>query len=522
MFDETPEIVWSPVKGSAQELALSAPCNHILLHGGRGWGKTECQLMRFRRNVGRGYGTYWRGIIFDLEYKNLDDLVTKSKRLFRLFDDKARFLESASQYKWVWPTGEELLFRQAKTESDYWNYHGHEYPYVGWNELTKYPTNKIYNKMLSINRSGFQPSEHTPKRLGHNGGPPLEDDYGNHIYDTPDGKPLPNIPLEVVSTTNPYGPGHNWVKRQFIDAAVNGRILRRSFTVFDAKEKKDITVERTQTAIFGTYRENPYLDPVYIAGLMEETDENILKAWLSGDWDIVAGGALDDKWHRPTHVVPRFKIPKGWEIDRAFDWGSTHPFAVAWFAVSNGEEVELSDGRTIQWPAGTIIMLHEWYGTKEIGTNTGLKMSAGDIAEGIKAREIQLMKQEWISTQPSAGPADGQIANVTEKSTETIAKKMADKGIRWLLADKSKGTRAMGLQLIRDRLEATRRMEGPGLVIMEHCTSTISLVPSMPRDDDDPDTVDTTAEDHLYDVLRYRVLKGVNRTAKVIQVHFPT
>lgn len=517
-----PEVVWSPVRGTAQELALSAPCNHVLLHGGRGWGKTECQLMRYRRNVGRGYGTYWRGIIFDLEYKNLDDLVTKSKRLFRLFDDKARFLESASQYKWVWPTGEELLFRQAKTESDYWNYHGHEYPFIGWNELTKYASNKIYNKMLSINRTGFQPEEHTPKRLGHNGGPALEDEEGNILYDTPDGKPLPPIPLEVVSTTNPYGPGHNWVKRQFIDVGVNGRIVRKTFKVYDAKAKQDVEIERSQVAIFGTYRENPYLDPIYVAGLMEETDENILKAWLSGDWDIVAGGALDDKWRRPVHVVPRFQIPKGWEIDRAFDWGSTHPFAVGWFAVSNGEEVVFPDGRTVTWPAGTLVMCHEWYGAKEIGNNTGLKMSAGDIAEGIKEREIQLMRNGWIATQPSAGPADGQIANVTEKSTETIAKKMADKGIRWLLADKSKGTRAMGLQLIRDRLEATTRGEGPGLVFMDHLTATISLVPTMPRDEDDPDTVDTTAEDHMYDVVRYRVLKGVNRTAKVIKVHFPS
>jgi hypothetical protein len=33
---------------------------------------------------------------------------------------------------------------------------------------------------------------------------------------------LPPIPLEVFSTTNPYGPGHNWVKAKFIDVAPVG------------------------------------------------------------------------------------------------------------------------------------------------------------------------------------------------------------------------------------------------------------------------------------------------------------
>ncbi len=516
------EVVWRPIPGSAQELGLSAPCNHILLHGGRGWGKTEIQLMRFRSRVGLGYGTYWRGIIFDLEYKNLDDLVTKSKRLFRLFGDKAKFLESTAQYKWVWPTGEELLFRQAKTEGDYWNYHGHEYAFVGWNELTKYPHGKIYKKMLSINRTGFDPVEHTPKRIGHNGGPPMEDENGNVLYATPDGKPLPPIPLEVVSTTNPFGPGHNWVKRQFIDAAPNGKIVKSEYEVFDAKTGKDVVITRTQVAIFGTYRENPYLPPEYIAGLMEETDENILKAWLAGDWDIVAGGALDDKWRRAIHVVPHFAVPENWPIDRAFDWGSTHPFAVGWFTVSNGEEVTLRDGSKRSWPAGTLIQIAEWYGAKNgVGSNEGLKMSAADIATGIKQREIELMESGYISTQPMAGPADNQISSVTESSTETIAKKMSDLGIRWLTSDKAKGSRVVGLQLIRDRLEASMKREGPGYVIMNNCLATIALLPTMPRDEKKPDDVDTKAEDHIYDMVRYRILKGVNRTAKVIHVHFP-
>lgn len=119
--------VWKPLPGS-QSLALSCPCNEILFEGTRGPGKTAAQLARFRRNVGVGYGSFWRGVIFDTEYKNLADIITQSKRMFRLFNDGARYLSSASELRWVWPTGEELLFRFGKEADDYWDFHGQEFP----------------------------------------------------------------------------------------------------------------------------------------------------------------------------------------------------------------------------------------------------------------------------------------------------------------------------------------------------------------------------------------------------------
>jgi len=84
----------------------------ILYEGTRGPGKTDAQLMAFRKHVGRGYGRFWRGVIFDREYKNLDDLISKSLRWFPQLDGpKPKFLSSTSDLKWVWETGEELLFR---------------------------------------------------------------------------------------------------------------------------------------------------------------------------------------------------------------------------------------------------------------------------------------------------------------------------------------------------------------------------------------------------------------------------
>src|SRR5512139_2551844 len=103
---------------TSQFLALQCDCNQIFFHGARGRGSTEAQLVAFARRVGLGYGHYWRGVIFDREYKNLDDLVSKSHTLFQAIGGGAQFKASRSDYKWCWPTGEELLIRQIKRESD--------------------------------------------------------------------------------------------------------------------------------------------------------------------------------------------------------------------------------------------------------------------------------------------------------------------------------------------------------------------------------------------------------------------
>lgn len=529
-------VAWHPLPGtkgkrSSQEKAINAPVNDLLLTGGRGWGKTELQLMRFRRHVGRGYGTYWRGIIFDREYKNLDDLVVKSRRLFQMIDGpSARFLESNNSYKWQWETGEELLFRVVKKESDYWAYHGHEYPFYGFNELTKYPDGKLFRRMLSINRSGFDPIQHTPKLKGDNyvaewnarhpnghylGRPFIEGDY-----ETPDGRPLPPIPLENCSTTNPYGPGHTWVKQEFIDPAPYGRIIEKKQVVFNPKTKQDEEVTRRRVTVFGTYKENPYLSPEYIAGLHEETDENIFKAWVLGSWDIVAGGAFDDLWKKSVHVIPRFAIPAGWRVDRALDWGSAKPFAVGWFAECNGEEAILPDGTVFCPPRGTLIQIGEIYGAKKVGTNEGIKWTSTKVAEAIIEWEVEAMQAGWITTQPLRGPADNGISQVTDEATETVEKKMAAKGVRWDKSDKGQGSRKIGLELMRDRLEAALTGEGPALYFMDNCRASIATIPVLPRSEKDPEDIDSDAEDHAYDMVRYRCLKSSNRAAKVIQVRF--
>ena len=489
------EVIWTPLPGS-QRLAMSCPCNDILYEGTRGPGKTDTQLMFFRKLVGMGYGSYWRGIIFDKEYKHLDDLVVKSKRWFNKFNDGAKFISGGS-YKWVWPTGEELLFRVAAKVDDYWNYHGHEYPFIGWNELSKYATPEISDMMISCNRSSFLPEEHSPE-----------------------GKLLPEIPLVVFATSNPFGAGHNWIKRRYIDAAPPGVVVRNTREVFNPRTQQKEMISRTQVRLFGSYKENRYLSPEYVLGLESITEPNKRRAWLYGDWDITSGGMLDDIWDSDKHILDPFPIPSTWRVDRSFDWGSSHPFSVLWWAESDGSPVIIKDGlKEYQrhFPRGSTFLIGEWYGSTG-EPNKGLMMQSRDIAQGILQREKFLQQNIAHGHVIHAGPADSSIYDTVDN--HSIATEMAAEKVKWLPADKSPGSRMLGAQRIRDMLSESvkDRPENPGLWVFRTCSGWVSRVPIIPRDDKNPDDVDSDAEDHDYDATRYRLVqkKSQSKQTKLV------
>lgn len=480
--------------------------------------------MRFRRHVGQGYGRHWRGIIFDREYKNLDDLVSKSMRWFPNIDpsNKPRFLSSKSDYRWVWPTGEELLFRAVKRTTDYWAYHGQEFPFIGWNELTKYPTDELYESMMSCNRSSFRPQDFPLVIDGDIFNATGEIVLVNNQEDNAREWLLPEMPLEVFATCNPHGVGHNWVKKRFINASPMGKAFKRVVNVFNPRTQQREDIVKTQVHLFGSYRENKFLSPEYVAELETLTDKNKRKAWLGGSWDITAGGMFDDQWDSDYHVVAPFRIPDGWLIDRSFDWGSSKPFSVGWWAESDGSDVQLADGTWRSTVRGDLFRIAEWYGWTG-KPNQGLRMLANDIAAGIIEREIAM----GIHQRVKPGPADNSIWDV--ENGNSIAADMGravriggkpHKGVTWARSDKSAGSRKAGWERLRRYLKDALPCyvkgkdgqpvrvprEHPGLYVFNVCKMFIDLFPGLPRDEKDMDDVDTDAEDHIGDEARYEVL----------------
>lgn len=497
-------VVFEAVKGTSQELAMNSRAHHTLLCGTRGSMKTATQLNFIRKHIGIGYGKFFKAVIIDRHYKDLADIISQSKKFYGAYEDGAVFMSGTSDCKWKWPTGEEVLIRHAEGVSDYEQFHGHEICIIAFNELNKWATLDLYDKMQSTNRSSFLPEKDTPR-------------LPNGDYATPDKKPLPPMPLCFFSTTNPSGVGHNAIKRRFINPAPYGKIIKKDVQIFNPQTQEDEIFTTTQVTIFASYRENPYLPAKYVADLNNISDPNLRAAWLNGRWDVTSGGALDDLFRLEHHRIPVFNIPAEWYVDRAYDWGSSHPFSVGWFAEANGEEVMLPNGDIFCPNKGSIIQIKEYYGTEEIGTNKGLKLSSRDQALGIIDIEEEMLATGFIQSRPEAGPADNQINQKPQSDVETIKKKMEDLGVYWTDSDKSAGSRVNGLQLIRDRLESVIKKEGSGLYFMENCKASLELIPSLPRDEKKVNDVDTSAEDHCYDMVRYRVLSSQNRLATNIE-----
>lgn len=302
---------------------------------------------------------------------------------------------------------------------------------------------------------------------------------------------------------NPGGIGHNWVKADFVDKAAPLAI--RDMPEDDGGMRRQFIPARLA--------DNPTMtanDPKYASRLKGLHDPALAQAMLEGDWDVIAGGMFDDVWKRDIHSLRPFKIPTGWRIDRSFDWGSSKPFSVGWWAESDGSPVTLADGKVRHFPRGTLVRVAEWYGCKPGIPNEGLKMTAANIARGILERE-----REWrtkLGWKVSPGPADSSIYDV--ENGQSIADDMLAVGVSWLPANKGPGSRKNGWERMRMLFTQARDYgtELPGMYVFDTCTEFIRTVPVLPRDERLSDDVDTDAEDHIGDEARYRVLapaKGV-------------
>lgn len=307
----------------------------------------------------------------------------------------------------------------------------------------------------------------------------------------------------IVAGSNPGGVGHNWVKLTFVDAAAPMVITRQP--------KSEGGMLRQY--IPARLEDNPTLtetDPDYADRLEGLGNPELVRAMRLGDWSIVAGGMFDDVWRQDVHALVPFTIPPSWRIDRAFDWGSSRPFSVGWWAESDGAPAEMADGTTRHFPRGTLFRIGEWYGWNG-RANEGLKLSDSAIAQGITKRE----KEMGISGRIKAGPADSSIFD--ETNGDSPAKIQERHGVRWEKADKAPGSRKRGWQLLRGRLKASLadRMEEPGIFVFNTCQQFIRTFPVLPRSTKDPDDIDTDAEDHIADETRYRVLAVKRESTKI-------
>jgi hypothetical protein len=443
-----PPIAWKPHPGS-QTLFLACPVFECLYEGTRGPGKTDALLMSFVQFVGVGFGAAWTGILFRESYPQLADVVKKSKRWFRLFFPAAKWNEQ--DYAWTFPGGERLLFRYGVTEDDYWNYHGHEYPWIGFEELTNWRSLAFYEMMMSCCRSSS-----------------------------------PGMPRMVRATCNPYGRGHGVVKERF---EISDDPRERAGRII-----VDLT-GRQRTYVHGDISENTTLlknDPDYLLTLQATKDPNRRKAWLLGRWDINIGAFLEGAWDPERDIVKPFSIPSHWKVWMAMDWGFKHPYSVGWYAKD---------------PEGKTYRFRELYGcAKDEKTgkwlpNVGTKETPDTVAKRIKAREEHDERVGLDISLRITGP-DLFQKGAAQYGVQLVQAQMFRRhGIAFRPWWAGKGSRKAGAMLVRQTIENGE------FAVFSTCEHFIRTVPTLEPHPDDPDDVDTDGEDHCFDELKAALMR---------------
>lgn len=464
--------LWASYPGS-QEKFLAASELEVLLGGSRGGGKTAGLLMCFGQYTGLGFGSAWRGAIFRRHIKELDELVKISGDIFPMAFPGIRY--NIITKTWTWPSGETLQFLHFTDVSQIPEFRGRAWPFIGFEELTTWPNDEVYKFCFTLIRST-----------------------------------MPGMPRMLRSTTNPSGVGHNWVAIRFRLSgipSINEPVILDSL---DAQNK----LEPPRRYIHSAIEENLLMmknDPGYIDRLCSgATSESMFKAYRWGDWSITSGGMFDDIWHtcREWCVVPRFQSlvpPPTWRITEALDSGSSKPFALGWFCESDGTDVIFEGGQVRSTKPGDLFLFKEWYGWSG-HPNKGLPhLTIPDIAKGI----IERRKKWGITKRVRPGVADTGIFDEVHGmcDNETYAKH----GVHWEPASKGPFSRIEGWNQFRMRLKATIPVPGIGreekglYVVGEDCPQFLRTIPVLARSEKDPDDADTEGEDHIADMVRYRL-----------------
>ena len=424
---------------------FDCPVRKILYGGARGGGKTDGLIGHWLRHQ-KTYGKRARGIVFRVEYAQTTALVERIKELA----PKAAWSSAGGLQRFRWPSGATLAIRHCKTLEDVGKTQGWSVNWFGFEELGELDNPEVYDRLTAIVRDA-------------NG-----------------------VPCFELATANPGGVGHAWIKAEWIE----GRPPMTPFTSVHRRTGEPVRdasgALKQQVFIPARVWDNKRLlqsDPAYLARL-QNLPEHMRRAWLAGDWDVAAGGYLAGVWDPARHVVPPFLPPADWPRWRAMDWGYARPFSIGWYAMRPRDH----------W----IVRYREFYGSSG-SPNEGLRLDPQIVAAKMRLMETHERER---GLRFFRNPADPSIWG--EHGHETsVGMLFQREGFRWIKAAAGPGSRVSGAHVILWLLAQDR------LAVTGDCADFLRTVPVLPVDPNRIEDVDTHAEDHAWDELRYAVTARV-------------
>lgn len=303
-------VLWSPQP--RQYAMLMCPATHVLFGGAAGGGKSDALLGDALARAESG-GEFFRGVLFRRSYPELEELITRS---FEMYTGRGTY--HISSKTWRFHAGGTLKLRYIESDKDVYLYQGHQFTWIGFDEVGLYATSFAYDFLKSRLRS-------------------------------PHG-----LPCVMRATANPGGPGHAWNKARWIEGHRPNEIW------------VDFKTNETYAFLPSKLTDNQVLmlnDPGYRRRL-ESLPEHLRRALLDGDWDVFSGQVFSE-FRTELHVIRPTPLGPGWCRFASMDWGYSRPFSIGYWAVNR-------DGRMVRY--------REWYGCRPEEPNVGLKLAASHVA----------------------------------------------------------------------------------------------------------------------------------------------
>ena len=278
----------------------------------------------------------------------------------------------------------------------------------------------------------------------------------------------PDIPVYMRATGNPGNVGSLWVKEMFVDPSEPNKAFDVHINTIAGR--KSIT----RRFIPAKLQDNPYLmqtDDYMI--MLSSLPEVQRKQFLEGDWSAFENSAFPE-FDMSVHVVQPFDIPSNWLRFRTCDWGYSSAACVLWIAVDFDNNF--------------------WVYREHYTQRVTADVFARQVMEKEHNEYIRygILDSSTWAKRGDAGPS--------------IAETMIREGCKWRPSDRSPRSRVAGKLELHRLLTKDPDTGQPKLKVFSNCINLARTMPMLPVDKNNPEDVDTHAEDHAYDALRYGVM----------------
>jgi len=436
-----------------QRVFHAVKTRQILYGGAAGGGKSHALRMDGILTCLQNPGC--QGYLFRRTYPELKDNHLIPIQQMQIPPEVAVWRET--DRKLLFHNGSFMQFCFAEDLNDIFKYQGSEMHWLGIDEGALFLEDQLKFLRTRVRLGGFAPAQ---------------------------ADVLPRIAIG----SNPGGPGHNFLRRVFIDQAPPMHVFH------DQTTKTKLNPGWTSVYIPARMDDNPHLDTQSYEGSFTALSLERARALRDGDWDVISGAAFS-MLDRTKHMLRPFRPPRHWTHVMAMDWGTAKPFSVGWYAVSEGALLKES-GR---WPEvylapGAIVRFAEWYGWNG-EADAGCRMSAAQVAKGILDLEAEMElppidvrvsdPQMWASQD---GPSPQQNMRVATQGRIVLRQGRRDRKANYT---------TMVSRLVGEQDRSAWR---PGFYVTENCRHFWRTVPSLILDDVEPDKGPATRhqEDHCF------------------------